>query len=64
MTWKTSNAFGIGRGLFCAWIVLHLNGLTQVNVWEGKVEHQMAWALAWALAGLIAANNARGKEAA
>ena len=37
------------RGLLCAWIVFHLNGLTQVNIWEGKVEHQMAWVIAWSL---------------
>jgi O-antigen ligase len=27
-------------GMFCAWIVFHLNGLTQVNFWEGKCLHQ------------------------
>lgn len=32
---------GFARGLFCAWIVFQLNGLTQVNFWEGKVTHQM-----------------------
>lgn len=37
------------RGLFCAWIVFHLNGLTQVNFWEGKVTHQMMAMVAWAL---------------
>jgi|GEM_PF-414114 len=31
--------------LFCAWIILHINGITQVNFWEGKVMHQMMWAL-------------------
>ena len=29
-----------------AWCVLHVNGLTQVNIWEGKVQHQMAWVIA------------------
>ncbi len=32
--------------LFCAWTTLLLNGLTQVNFWEGKVQHQMMWSLA------------------
>jgi O-antigen ligase len=38
-------SLGLYRGLACAWIVFHINGLTQVNFWEGKVEHQMAWAI-------------------
>lgn len=29
-----------------AWLTLLLNGLTQVNFWEGKVQHQMMWSLA------------------
>jgi len=37
------------RGWFCAWIVFHINGLTQVNFWEGKVMHQMFWVLSWTL---------------
>ena len=37
------------KGLVCAWIVFQLNGLTQVNFWEGKVMHQMMWVLAWSL---------------
>jgi O-antigen ligase len=40
---------GFAVGLFCAWVVFQLNGITQVNFWEGKVEHQMAWAIAWSL---------------
>ena len=36
-------------GTVCAWIVFHLNGLTQVNFWEGKVMHQMMFSLAWAM---------------
>jgi O-antigen ligase len=46
-TRKASLSFS--KGLICAWIVFQLNGLTQVNFWEGKVQHQMAWAIAWAL---------------
>ena len=37
------------HALICAWIVFHLNGLTQVNFWEAKVQHQMAWVIAWSL---------------
>lgn len=33
----------VAWGLFCAWVVFHLNGLTQTNFWEGKVMHQMMW---------------------
>lgn len=36
-------------GLFAAWIVFHLNGLTQLNFWEGKVQHQMMWSVGWIL---------------
>ena len=32
-------------GFFCAWIVFQINGLTQVNFWEGKVLHQMMWSI-------------------
>lgn len=39
----------LGVGITCAWIVFHLNGLTQVNFWEGKVQHQLAWIIAWTL---------------
>jgi O-antigen ligase len=40
---------GFARGLFCAWIVFHLNGLTQLNFWEAKVTHQMMLMIAWSL---------------
>ena len=36
-------------GWVCAWIVFHINGLTQVNFWEAKVQHQIAWVIAWTL---------------
>ncbi|MFZ9594911.1 MAG: O-antigen ligase family protein [Bdellovibrionia bacterium] len=45
----TSDPFPMSRALLCAWVVFHLNGLTQVNFWEGKVEHQLAWVIAWSL---------------
>lgn len=45
---------GFARGLFCAWIVFQLNGLTQVNFWEAKVLHQIAWVTAWALTWSLA----------
>jgi O-antigen ligase len=38
------------RGIVCAWLVFQINGLTQVNFWESKVMHQMAWMVAWSLA--------------
>lgn len=36
-------------GFFCAWIVFHINGLTQVNFWEAKVLHQIGWIGSWSL---------------
>jgi O-antigen ligase len=30
-------------GLICAWLTFFINGLTQVNFWEGKVLHQIMW---------------------
>jgi O-antigen ligase len=54
IAWRGSRASGfegqIAWGIFCAWIVLHLNGLTQVNFWEGKVMHQWTFALGILLA--------------
>ena len=38
------------RALLCAWIAFHINGLTQLNFWEGKVTHQMMIAVALGLA--------------
>ncbi len=35
----------IGWGFFCAWIVFQINGLTQVNLWEGKALHQVMWGI-------------------
>jgi O-antigen ligase len=40
-------------GLACAWIVFLLNGLTQVNFWEGKVMHQWALSLGFLLMTLV-----------
>lgn len=37
------------KGLVCAWIVFHLNGITQVNFWESKVLHQMTFIMGWIL---------------
>jgi O-antigen ligase len=36
----------LSAGLFAAWVVFHLNGLTQVNFWEAKVLHTMGLSLA------------------
>lgn len=35
--------FSFSWGALSAWIIFLLNGLTQVNFWEGKVMHQMMW---------------------
>ena len=48
-TQRPDEDFPIYRGLFCAWIVFQLNGLTQVNFWDAKVMHQMFWCLSWTL---------------
>ena len=40
-------------GLLCAWLVFQINGLTQVNFWEGKVMHQMMWVVAWSLLWVV-----------
>jgi len=54
ISWRGSRAGGVegqlAWGIFCAWVVLHLNGLTQVNFWEGKVMHQWTFALGMLLA--------------
>lgn len=58
--WKSAEPGGVkstrsgktaifGLGMLCAWIVFHLNGLTQANFWEGKVMHQLMWVVAWTL---------------
>ncbi|MBU6376699.1 MAG: hypothetical protein KGQ59_11925, partial [Bdellovibrionales bacterium] len=39
----------LSRAWLAAFIVFHLNGLTQVNFWEGKVQHQLFWVVAWVL---------------
>jgi O-antigen ligase len=44
-------------GAACAWIVFLLNGLTQVNFWEGKVMHQWAFALGVLLSSLKEMNS-------
>jgi O-antigen ligase len=44
-------AWKLSPGIFAAWVVFHINGLTQVNFWEAKVQHQMAWVIALLLFG-------------
>ena len=39
----------LGAAFFSAWIVFHLNGLTQVNLWESKVLHSMMLSIAMIL---------------
>lgn len=42
-----AHAWGaLAKGLFCAWFVFQLNGLTQVNFWTGKSLHQSALMMA------------------
>jgi O-antigen ligase len=33
----------LSGGFSCAWVVFLINGVTQVNFWEGKVMHQVMW---------------------
>ncbi len=52
LTWQflqNKKALFFAKGLFAAWVVFHLNGLTQVNFWEGKVLHQVMWMVGWVL---------------
>jgi O-antigen ligase len=46
---RAGETFPFFRGFAWVWLVFHLNGLTQVNFWEGKVLHQMMWAVGLAL---------------
>jgi O-antigen ligase len=46
--------YDLSLGLLCALVVFQLNGLTQVNFWEAKVQHQLMWAVAWLLLGATA----------
>jgi O-antigen ligase len=39
----------MAAGFFTAWVVFHLNGLTQVNLWESKVLHSMMASIAMIL---------------
>jgi O-antigen ligase len=48
------HSFATPIGLLCALVVFLLNGLTQVNLWEGKVFHQVAWIAGWALSWPLA----------
>lgn len=44
LIWRVRDRF---LGILCAFLVFHINGLTQVNMWEAKVQHQVAWILGW-----------------
>jgi O-antigen ligase len=46
---KRAPEHGLALGLLAAWLVFHINGITQVNFWEGKVLHQMMWMTGWTL---------------
>jgi len=43
----------LAQGSLAAFVVFHLNGFTQVNFWEGKVQHQVSWVVAWSLLALL-----------
>ncbi|MGZ3699715.1 MAG: O-antigen ligase family protein, partial [Bdellovibrionota bacterium] len=59
LAWRLSRGRSVRAdvawGLFCAFVVLHLNGLTQANFWEGKVLHQIMWAAGLLIAGAVTA---------
>ncbi|MCM2322167.1 MAG: O-antigen ligase family protein [Oligoflexia bacterium] len=57
MAWRSRQA-----GIVCAWVVFHLNGLTQVNFWEGKVTHQLMIAVALTLVAAPRAPGARNSQ--
>jgi O-antigen ligase len=56
---KKAPEFATPVGILCALLVFLLNGLTQVNLWEGKVFHQVAWITGWVLSWIQ-----RGKPSA
>ena len=53
--------FPLGTALFCAWLVLQLNGLTQVNFADAKVLHQLMWVMAWGILWLTAGTSEVGE---
>ena len=46
-------AFSVSPGLGCAWVVFHLNGMTQVNFFETKTLHMLIWTTAFAMASAL-----------
>ncbi len=46
---RASGHLPLANGFICAWLAFLINGLTQVNFWEAKVEHQLSWVVAWTL---------------
>jgi hypothetical protein len=55
-----SLAFSVSSGLGCAWLVFHLNGLTQVNFSETKTLHMLVWTTSFALASVARRSSASG----
>jgi hypothetical protein len=47
--------YNLSYGILSALIVFQINGLTQVNFWEAKVQHQLMWMVGWILFGAIGA---------
>ncbi len=52
----------LAQGTLAAFVVFHLNGLTQVNFWEGKVQHQLSWMVAWSLLAILHQRSKAGQS--
>ncbi len=50
---RSPSQLNFAYGILCAWIVLMMNGLTQVNFWEGKVLHQIMWSVGLTLFWIV-----------
>lgn len=49
------------KGLLAAWLVFHINGLTQTNFWDSKVLHQTMWVTLWMIFWLSRSKNLSGR---
>lgn len=50
LAWKErQSALSFTLGLFTALVVFHLNGLTQLNFWDAKVQHELMAMVGWIL---------------
>jgi O-antigen ligase len=53
----------LARGWLAAWLVFHCNGLTNLNFWEGKVQHQLAFMTALLLSASLKRPSAEARVA-